>query len=226
MKKLLICLGVLFLISGCDNGNKKLTCTSNNTANGLATDTKYEIEYKDNDVKLVTITYDYTDDNTTNNTNTNRNATTGTTNTTTTDTTTNNNTNNNNNKNDNQTDGVNADTDGLTRNNDTDNNTGNKNSNEVLDGAVGNAIDGVVDGVTDTILDIAGIKNRYENQLSSYDNIEGFTYNVDVDKDNEYKVVYKIDLDKISDSDLTRFNIDRNLDTLRTNYEDQGYTCK
>ena len=63
MKKLLIGLSVLFLISGCDNGNEKLTCTSANNANGMTSDTKYEIEYNDKDVKLVTITYDYNDDN-------------------------------------------------------------------------------------------------------------------------------------------------------------------
>lgn len=225
MKKLLIGLSVLFLISGCDNGNEKLTCTSANNANGMTSDTKYEIEYNDKDVKLVTITYDYNDDNDTSTTNNaaNNNTTNNNDNTNTTNNT--NTTTNTTNDND-QTDGVNADTDGLTTNNDSDNNTGNSNSDEVLDGAVGNAIDGVVDGVTGTILDIAGIKNRYENQLSAYDNIEGFTYNVDVDEDNEYKVVYKIDLDKISDTDLAKFNIDRDIDTLRTNYENQGFTCK
>ena len=41
-----------------------------------------------------------------------------------------------------------------------------------------------------------------------------------------YRVVYKIDFDKISDSDLTRFNVDRNFDNIRTSYEDLGYTCK
>ena len=69
MKKLLIGLSVLFLISGCDNGNEKLTCTSANNANGMTSDTKYEIEYNDKDFKLVTITYDYNDDNDTNTTN-------------------------------------------------------------------------------------------------------------------------------------------------------------
>lgn len=211
MKKLLIGLSVLFLMSGCDNGTDTLTCTSRSTANGLVTDTKYEIDYKDDDVKYVTITYDYTQD-------TNGNGTTA-------DNAGNNNTTNNNATN-NDTDGMNADTDGTTDDNDTDNNNGNIDSDEVIDGAVGDAIDGVVDGVTDTILDLAGIKSTYENQMSSYDNIEGFSYDIDVDNDNEYKVVYKIDFDKISDSDLTRFNVDRDFSTIKANYEDLGYTCK
>ena len=36
----------------------------------------------------------------------------------------------------------------------------------------------------------------------------------------------KIDFDKISDSDLTRFNVDRDFSTIKANYEDLGYTCK
>lgn len=233
MKKLLIGLSVLFLMSGCDNGTDTLTCTSRSTANGLTTDTKYEIKYKDDDVKYVTITYDYnqdtngngtTTDNARNN-DTNNNATNNDAgNTDTNNNTTNDNTNNSARNND--ADGINADTDGTTDDKDTTNNNGNIDSDEVIDGAVGDTIDGVVDGVTDTILDLAGIKSTYENQMSSYDNIEGFSYDVDVDNDNEYKVVYKIDFDKISDSDLTRFNVDRDFSTIKANYEDLGYTCK
>ena len=200
MKKLLIVLSIVFLMSGCDMGNDTLTCTSTSSANGMTTDTKYEIKYSGDDVKFVTITYDYNQDNDT---------TTGTDNT-----------------NNNNTDGVNADTDGTTKDNDITNNDGKVNSNEVVDGVVGDTVDGVVDGVTDTILDLAGVRSTFENQMSSYDNIKGFSYDVDVDNDNEYKVVYKIDFDKISDSDLTRFNVDRDFSTIRSNYEDLGYTCK
>ncbi len=198
MKKILLGLSVLFLMSGCDNGTDTLSCTSSSTANGVTTKTKYTIDYKDDDVKHVTITYDYNQDTTNNNT---RNTT-----------------------DDNKVDGVDADTDGM----DTDKNTNNNNldSDDVVDGVVGDAIDGTVDGIKDTILDIAGIKNTYENQMSSYDNIEGFSYKVDVDTDNEYKVIYEIDMDKINDSDLTRFNITRDFSDLKTNYEDLGYTCK
>ena len=200
MKKLLIVLSIVFLMSGCDMGNDTLTCTSTSSANGMTTDTKYEIKYSGDDVKFVTITYDY---------NQNNDTITGTDNT-----------------NNNNTDGVNADTDGTTKDNDITNNDGKVNSNEVVDGVVGDTVDGVVDGVTDTILDLAGVRSTFENQMSSYDNIKGFSYDVDVDNDNEYKVVYKIDFDKISDSDLTRFNVDRDFSTIRSNYEDLGYTCK
>ena len=181
-------------------GNDTLTCTSTSSANGMTTDTKYEIKYSGDDVKFVTITYDY---------NQNNDTITGTDNT-----------------NNNNTDGVNADTDGTTKDTDITNNDGKVNSNEVVDGVVGDTVDGVVDGVTDTILDLAGVRSTFENQMSSYDNIKGFSYDVDVDNDNEYKVVYKIDFDKISDSDLTRFNVDRDFSTIRSNYEDLGYTCK
>ncbi|MBR0473081.1 MAG: hypothetical protein IJI98_10350, partial [Methanosphaera sp.] len=121
---------------------------------------------------------------------------------------------------------VNADTDGTTSDSGVVGNDGKITSDEVVDGAVGDAIDGIADGVRDTILDLAGVRNNYQNQFSTYDNIKGFSYDVDVDNDTEYKVIYKIDFDKISDSDLTRFNVDRNFDNLRTSYEDLGYTCE
>lgn len=202
MKKLLFISCIVFFMCGCDMGTDTLTCTSNSVNNGLTTDTKYEIKYKDNDVKYVTITYDYNQDTNTMNDDTTNDTTNGT------------------------TDGINADTDGTTSDNDNVTNDGRTTTDEVIDGAVGDAIDGAVDGVRDTILDLAGVKNNYQNQFSMYNNIEGFSYDVDVDNDNEYKVVYKIDFDKISDSDLTRFNVDRNFDTIRSNYEDLGYTCK
>lgn len=212
MKKLLIAFGVLLIMSGCDNGSTdKLSCSNTSTANGVTTKTKYDIDYVDDEVKHITITYDYNQDvnnmNNNNNNNTRNN---------------NNNTTNNNDK----MDGVDVDTDGLDKDNNTDNNTGNINSDDIVDGVVGDVIDGAISGVTDTILDIAGIKNTYENRLSTYDNIEGFSYKVDVDNNNEYKVIYEIDMDKISDSDLARFNIKRDFSDMKTNYEDLGYTCK
>lgn len=204
MKKILIFLSILFLMSGCGDNNEKLTCSSKSTANGMTTNTDYEIEYKDNEVKFVTITYDYIQDEDTNNADN-----TTTDNDTTTDTT-------------DDTDGVNADSDGITAE---ENATNESNSDDVVDGVVGDTIDGAIDGVTDTILDIAGIKDTYENQVNSYDGIEGFSYKIDTDNDNEYKIIYRIDFEKISDNDLARFNLDRDLDTTRTNYEDLGYTC-
>ncbi len=200
MKKILLVLSVLFLMSGCANGTDTLSCSSTSTANGVTTKTKYDIDYSGDDVKKVTITYDYNQDTTNNN--------------------------NDNTTNNNDVDGVDVDTDGLDENNDNDNDTGSLDSDDVVDGVVGDAIDSTISGITDTILDIAGIKNTYENQMSSYDNIEGFSYKVDVDSDTEYKIIYEIDMDKISDADLTRFNIDRDFSTTRTNYENSGYTCQ
>lgn len=194
MKKIFIALAVLFIMSGCGEKTDSLSCNNTSTTNGLITKTSYDIDYVNDEVKYVTITYDYSQD-----------------------------INSNNND---DVDGINADTDGLDTNNDTDNNDGNIEANDVVDGVVGDAIDGTVEGVRDTILGIAGIKNNYENQMSTYDNIKGFSYNVDVDNDNEYKVVYKIDMNEISDTDLARFNVSRNFSDFRTTYEDLGYTCR
>lgn len=189
MKKLLIALSVLFIMSGCDENTDSLSCSSTTTANGLTTKTTYDVDYVDDEVKYITITYNYSQ---------------------------------NNNKDD--MDGVNVDTDGL---DETDNNNNNKlDADDVVDGLVGDAIDETVEGVTETILDIAGIKNRYENQLTTYDNIEGFSYDVDVDSNTEYRIIYKIDMDKINDTDLATFNVTRDFSNLRTTYEGQGYTCQ
>ena len=209
MKKILVSLFILFLMSGCGN-NETLKCTANGNANSVSNDSEAKIEYQDNDVKYVTITYDYNQD---------ENSVTGNATITTTDQ------NGNTTETNTTTDGMNADSDGITNDGDA-TNDGNTSGDEVIDGAVGNTIDTIIGGVTDTILDIAGIKSTYESQLSNFDNIEGFSYKVDVDEDNEYKVIYKIDMDKISDNDLARFNLDRNLNTLRSNYEGLGYTCE
>lgn len=191
MKKLFIVFAVLFVMSGCDSETDTLSCSNTTIANGVTTKTTYDIDYVDDDVKYVTITYDYTQDV----------------------------------NDDEKMDGVDVDTDGIDTDNDTDNNN-NLESDDVVDGVVGDVIDGAVDGVTSTILDIAGIKNTYENQMSVYDNIEGFSYDVDVDTDNEYKVIYQIDMDKISDDNLSTFNVTRGFADIRDDYEDLGYTCK
>lgn len=193
MKKLLIVLSVLFLMSGCNSESKTLSCTNTSEANGITTKTKYEIKYMNDEVKHVTITYDYNQTN-------NRK----------------------------EVDGTNADTDGLDKNTEgnTTTNDNNLQSDEVIDGVVGDAIDSTINGITDTILDLAGIKNNYQNQMSTFDNMEGFSYKVDVDNDNEYKITYDIDMDKISDEDLTRFNIGRDYSDIKSNYTDLGYTCE
>lgn len=209
MKKLLVAFGVLLIMSGCDNGVETLSCSNTSTANGVTTKTSYDIDYKDDDVKHIKITYDYRQDDNAGTTNGNNNATT-----------------NGNMQSDNdKQDGMQSDTDGLTERDNT-NNNGNVDSNDVVDGVVGDAIDGTVNGVKDTILDLAGIKNTYENQMSTYKDINGFSYNVDTDEDNHYKVIYEIDMDKISDNDLARFNVTRDFSDIRKNYEDLGYTCK
>ena len=193
MKKLFIFFGILFLVSGCDNSETKtLSCSSSNDQNGITTKTRYDFKYLNDEVKHVTITYDYSRNNTNN-----------------------------------DVDGLDADTDGLDENRD--NNNGNNadlSSDDVVDGVVGDAIDETVDTVTDTILDIAGIRNNLENQMATYDGIEGFSYEVDTDSNDKYRVIYEIDMDKISDDDLARFDIDRNFTNSRDNYEDLGYTCR
>ena len=241
MKKILIALALVCVLTGCDGDTKNLSCTQKTDANGLTTKTSYDIEYAGEDVKYLTITYDYsqgnnndmdgvnadTDGITENNNNARNN--TGNNNTTgTTNNTTNNagdNTRNTTGNNDNTMDNTTGNT---TRNNTTGNTSGNSGlkADDIVDGIVGDAIDETIEGVTETILDIAGIRNRYENQLATYDNIEGLTYDVDVDTNNAYRVIYKIDMTKISDNDLARFNATRDLSDLRTTYEGQGYTCK
>ena len=199
MKNILMFFGVTsvsLLLSGCGT-NEMLTCTDEVTSNGMTTMTRYDIEYKDNDVKHLKMTYHYTQDE--------------------------------------KIDGVGTGTDGSASDgNDTNNDdiAGNIDSNEsndrddVVDGAVGDAIDGATNTVTDTILDLAGIRDRYNNQLNTYNDIEGFSSNVQTDSDNEYMIVYDIDYDTISDSDLALFNASRDFNTLRSNYESQGLTCK
>ncbi len=112
-------------------------------------------------------------------------------------------------------DGVNTGTDGTTT--DT-----NPDRNGVVDGVVGDAIDEFSDG----LLEISGIRSTYQNQITSYGNIPGFTSTVDIDNDNEYKVTYVIDLTRINDTNLATFNVDRSLATARANYEGLGLTCE
>ena len=193
MKKIILCLGIMFLISGCNGATNRMKCNSTTTTAGLTTDTTYEIDYKDKDVKYVKITYKYNQEN----------------------------------ANVSATDGVGTGTDGTTRDRESNTTITTSDKNDVVGGAVGSTVDEGIDAVTDTILDIAGIKTRQEQLLQGYNNITGFSYDIkDKDNDNEYTVIYKIDLTKINDTDLARFNIDRNIDTLKTTYENQGYTCK
>ena len=113
-------------------------------------------------------------------------------------------------------DGLNADTDG---NSDADN-------NEVVDGVVGDTLDAIVNGVTDTIIDIAGLRERHNVVSNKYGKLEGVTITVEDDTEDSYKVVYDIDMAKISDDDLDIFNLDRSFETLKGNYNSLGLMCK
>lgn len=181
MKKALLIIALIAVLSGCGN-TETLTCTSNNTVGTLTSNTTYMVEYSGNDVKMLTITYDYKD---------------------------------------NHIDGVGTGTDGTTNDDETD-----TDDDGIVDGVVGEALDDVVTGVTNGILDIAGIRTRHNTRFGSYTNTEGFTTMVDSDNNNDYKVTYTYDLNKLSDTDITTFGISRDLETLRTGYTNRGMTCK
>ena len=183
MKKVMAVILMLLLLSGCGMNNT-LTCTRTNTLSGLTSKQTYTIEYKNNDVKKVMVTYDYTNGNT--------------------DTT---------------TDGVGTGTDGTTSDDEL-------TRDGIVDGVVGNALDDVISGVTNTILDLAGIKTTHTNRITTYGNVQGFTGTVNTDINNNYNVTYNFDLEKMDDSDLGRFNLNRDLTTLRNNYTTQGLTCE
>lgn len=120
---------------------------------------------------------------------------------------------------DNQTDGVGTGTDGTTNDTQIDN-------DGIIDGVIGSAIDTAINGVTSTILDIAGIRERHANVQNMYGNMTGFSVqNTNDVTDNDYTVTYVIDYDSISDDDLSTLNLTRDINTLRSNYINQGFTC-
>lgn len=222
MKKLLAFTLVLALSTGCSlTSNEKLSCSSTTSANGLTATTTYDIEYKDDDIKNVKITYKYDQDAQTPGVGTGTDGTTDDDTDVTSD--------------DRQSrttdDNADTDTDATTRNA-TDNTTNTDNTDGVIDGT--EDPDGIVDGivgdaideVAETILDITGMRDMHTNQVNTYSSIEGFSSNVGINTDDEYKVTYEIDFSKISDNDLATFNLDRSLKTTRANYESQGLTCK
>ena len=179
MKRALLVVAVIIILSGC-GATETLTCTADNTVGTVTSKTTYKIEHKNDEIKQITVTYEYEEA---------------------------------------HTDGMDTGTDGTTE--DTDND-----DDGIVDGVVGEALDDVVTGITDGILDIAGIKTRHNNQFGSYTNTEGFQITTDVDSDNDYKVTYTYDLSKLSDNDLTTFNIDKDLETQKKVYTDRGLTCK
>ena len=59
-----------------------------------------------------------------------------------------------------------------------------------------------------------------------YGNMTGFSVqNTNDVTDNDYTVTYVIDYDSISDTDLSTLNLARDINTLRSNYINQGFTC-
>ena len=129
------------------------------------------------------------------------------------------NTTNGTNDNNNHTDGVGTGTDGTTNDTELD-------DDGIVDGVVGSVIDTIVGGVTGIILDSAGLRDRHETVQNTYGNITGFSVQNTNDANNNYKVTYVIDYDTISDTDLARFNLSRDLDQMRDNYVNQGFTCR
>lgn len=197
MKKSLIVLAALAVLSGCGM-NEKTTCTNENKVGNITSKVTYEIEHKNNDVKKVILTYDYRDDHTDG---------VGTGTDGTTKDKEDNNTTNNDNKNDNTTKAP-TDNDGL------------------IGGVTGEALDDIVTGAADGILDIAGIKRTHNNKISTYSSIKGVTTKVDVDNENDYKITYTYDLKQLSDSDITSLGINKDYTTLKNNYTSRGLTCK
>lgn len=217
MKKLFILsVASVLLLTGC-GATETMNCTYESTASNGSTQVSYAIDHEKDEIKKVRITYDYKVNATDNGANMdNGNGAdsdrdmngNGTDNTrTTTD------------DNDKHMDGVGTGTDGTT--NDT-----NPDNDGIVDGVVGSAIDTIVGGVTNTILDIAGLRERHQTVQNTYGNIAGFSVQNTSDVDNNYKVTYVIDYDTITDSDLARFNLSRDLEAMRKSYVNQGFTCK
>lgn len=64
MKKALLVVALIAVLSGCTTNTKTLTCTGENTSGNITSKTKYIIDYDDNEVKKIMVTYDYRDNHT------------------------------------------------------------------------------------------------------------------------------------------------------------------
>lgn len=191
MKKVLLIIAVIAILSGCGN-REMLTCTTDNTLAGITSTTTYSVEYIGNDVKKVMTTYKYSNG---------------------------------------YVDGVNTGTDGSTEDNGT--TTGSPGVIEdgdgtdgIIGGVTGEVLDDVVSFTTGSILDMAGIRTRHDARFGTYTNTDGFTTAIDTNDDNNYKVTYTYNLDKLSDSDISNFGISRDYNTLRSTLVSRGLTCK
>jgi hypothetical protein len=211
------------MLTGC-GATETLSCSYENNANNGTTKIKYDIDHESDEIKKVRITYNYdfvTNENNADNMRT-RNMDDGNTNSDNMRNDGNNITgyaDENNNDNNNKTDGVGTGTDGTTNDTQFD-------DDGVVDGVIGSAIDTIVGGVTDIILDSAGLRDRHATVQNTYGNVAGFSVQNTNDMDDNYMVTYVIDYDTISDDDLARFNLSRDLDSMRNNYVNQGFTCK
>lgn len=61
MKKALLIIAVIAVLSGCGT-TETLTCSTENTVGTLTSKTTYMVDYQGDDVKKITVTYDYRDD--------------------------------------------------------------------------------------------------------------------------------------------------------------------
>lgn len=122
---------------------------------------------------------------------------------------------------DTHTDGVGTGTDGTTSDKDVKNE-----KPEVVDGVVGKVIDTIIGETIDTVYDISGLSDKHKLAQARYDDIEGITYDVITTSATQYKVVYTIDMNKLSDNNLVLFNLNRDYTTLKNSYIDAGLTCK
>lgn len=60
MKKALLIIAVIVILSGCGT-TKTMTCTTENTLGAFTSNTTYMIDYQNDDVKMLTVTYEYKD---------------------------------------------------------------------------------------------------------------------------------------------------------------------
>ena len=198
MKKLFILsCASMFLLTGC-GATETLSCEYRDTTDTMTTRIHYDIDHQDEEIKKVRITYNY---DFTNNTGTARDTTMNNNGTTT------------------HTDGVGTGTDGTTSDTNID-------DDGIVDGVVGSVIDTIVGGVTGVILDAAGLRDRHNTVQNTYGDVTGFSVQNTNDANDNYRVTYVIDYDTITDADLSRFNLSRDFNSLRTTYVNQGFTCK
>lgn len=190
----------IFLLTGCGAGaTKTMNCSYEATTGNITTSIVYNVDHEEDEIKKIRVTYDYYQNGDTNNINdddANEIDNTG----------------------DNM-DGIGTGTDGTTNDTQIDN-------DGIIDGIVGSTIDKIINGVTDTILDISGIRDRHTNIQNMYGNMNGFSVqNTNDTNPNNYHVTYIIDYDNMNDADLNTLNLSRDINTLKSIYTNQGFTC-